>query len=218
LRHRPRHRRYRSGCYNFHYWSFSRACPSGAVGGQPRQGSEHGRGSTRGRAGTSGRPAAGAEAVGALAAGRRQPGPLPLARERTGAGRYRNAVSAEPAHRRSPPSRISSGPPARASRAVLPRRASLTPRKDHNQGRTSSLRCGRSTLIVIFHGENRRQSGGRTRLGSANLVIDLRPKARETKCSPTVGPDNSMPESLYCSPIRGGCRTTAPSLEWPRRT
>jgi hypothetical protein len=29
----------------------------------------------------------------------------------------------------------------------------LTPRKDHNQGRTSSLRCGRSTLILIFHGK-----------------------------------------------------------------
>ena len=29
----------------------------------------------------------------------------------------------------------------------------MPPRKDHNQGRTSSLRCGRSTLILIFHGK-----------------------------------------------------------------
>ena len=51
--------------------------------------------------------------------------------------------------RHSPPVAV----PARAGRAVLPRRASLTPRKDHNPGRTSSLRCGRSTLILIFHGK-----------------------------------------------------------------
>jgi hypothetical protein len=54
---------------------------------------------------------------------------------------------------RSPPSRTPVTAPARANRAVLPRRASLTPRKDHNQGRTSSLRCGRSTLILIFPGK-----------------------------------------------------------------
>jgi len=29
----------------------------------------------------------------------------------------------------------------------------VPPRKDHNKGRTSSLRCGRSTLILIFHGK-----------------------------------------------------------------
>jgi len=45
-----------------------------------------------------------------------------------------------------PPSRSPVAAPARARRAVLPRRASLTPRKDHNQGRTSSLRCGRLHL------------------------------------------------------------------------
>src|SRR5262249_39103541 len=28
----------------------------------------------------------------------------------------------------------------------------LSPRKDHSQGRTSSLRCGRSTLTLIFRG------------------------------------------------------------------
>jgi len=41
----------------------------------------------------------------ALAAGRRQPGPLPLARQRTGAGRCRHAVSPAPVLWRSPPSR-----------------------------------------------------------------------------------------------------------------
>jgi hypothetical protein len=42
---------------------------------------------------------------------------------------------------------------ARANRAVLPAPGILKPRKDHNQGRTSSLRSGRSTLILIFHGK-----------------------------------------------------------------
>ncbi len=34
-----------------------------------------------------------------------------------------------------------------------PAPAILSPHKDHNQGRTSSPRCGRSTLILIFHGK-----------------------------------------------------------------
>ena len=38
-------------------------------------------------------------------------------------------------------------------RAALPAPGILSPRKDHSQGRTSSLRCGRSTLTVIFHGK-----------------------------------------------------------------
>jgi hypothetical protein len=68
---------------------------------------------------------------------------------------------------RSPPSRTPVTAAARADQAVLPRRASLTPRRDHNQGRTSSLRCGRSTLILIFHGKIRRLSGGRAYLDSS---------------------------------------------------
>jgi hypothetical protein len=52
----------------------------------------------------------------------------------------------------------------RSGPAVLPRRAILTPCKDHNQGRTSSLCCGRSTMILTFHGKNRQLAGGRGRL------------------------------------------------------
>ena len=40
-----------------------------------------------------------------------------------------------------------------SDRAVLLAPGILSPRKDHRQGRTSSLRCGRSTLTVIFHGK-----------------------------------------------------------------
>jgi len=63
------------------------------------------RGSPEKKRGLSGRPAVVAGVEGVLAAGRRQPGPLPLARQRTGAGRCRHAVSPAPARRRSPPSR-----------------------------------------------------------------------------------------------------------------
>jgi hypothetical protein len=49
-------------------------------------------------------------------------------------------------------------------RAVLLAPGILSPRKDHRQGRTSSLRCGRSTLTLIFHGKTRHLSGGRGRL------------------------------------------------------
>jgi hypothetical protein len=38
----------------------------------------------------------------------------------------------------------------------------LSPRKDHSQGRTSSLRCGRSTLTVIFRGNIGAYRGGRS--------------------------------------------------------
>jgi hypothetical protein len=47
----------------------------------------------------------------------------------------------------------------KSCQVVLPRRAILPPCKDHSQGRTSSLRCGRSTLTLIFHGKDRRLSG-----------------------------------------------------------
>jgi hypothetical protein len=61
--------------------------------------------------------------------------------------------------------------PARASRAVLPRRAIVPPRKDHSQGRTSSLRCGRSTLTLIFHGNI-----GTCREDRGLAVVDLNVK------------------------------------------
>jgi hypothetical protein len=105
---------------------------------------------------------------GTLAASGRQAGSAPLARERTGAGRCRHAVSPTPApggpRRHDPWPRLQElpgGPPAPDM---------LTPRKDHNQGRTSSLRCGRSTLILIFHGKNRRLSGGRRSVGTLLTV------------------------------------------------
>jgi hypothetical protein len=60
---------------------------------------------------------------GTLAAGRRQLGPLPLARRRTGAGRCRHAVSPAPARWQSPPSRNPGDCAARTGRAVLPRQA-----------------------------------------------------------------------------------------------
>ena len=102
---------------------------------------------------------------GALAAAGRQPGPPPLARRRTGAGHCRHAVSPAPALRWSPPSRalgkrlqeLLGGPPAPGI---------LSPRKDHSQGRTSSLRCGRSTLTLIFHGKFGAYQGGRRSVGT----------------------------------------------------
>jgi hypothetical protein len=45
-------------------------------------------------------------------------------------------------------------------------------------------------------------TGPLTRLPGHDLVIDLRPRARENKCSPAAGSDNSMPDGCYYSPIR----------------
>jgi hypothetical protein len=50
---------------------------------------------------------------------------------------------------------------ARTGPAVLLAPGILSPRKITDQGRTSSLRCGRSTLTLIFHGKTRHLSGGR---------------------------------------------------------
>jgi hypothetical protein len=75
----------------------------------------------------------------------------------------RTAVTPHPLPAR-PPTVTHPGNRVRTSgQAVLPAPGIVPPRKDHNQGRTSSLRCGRSTLILIFHGKNRRLSGGRER-------------------------------------------------------
>ena len=96
------------------------------------------------------------------------------------------AASSATAHRRgplpapplprtaaSPATRRNAPPGDRActrGRAVLLAPGILKPRKDHNQGRTSSLRSGRSTLILIFHGKTRHLSGGRTKLHSASIA------------------------------------------------
>jgi hypothetical protein len=102
---------------------------------------------------TSGRPAAGAGVEGgarrsqaaawpaASSASAHRRGPLPP-RGQPRTGPLAVPAVTQPSDRacKSQPG----GPPAPGS---------LTPRKDHNQGRTSSLRCGRSTLILIFHGK-----------------------------------------------------------------
>jgi hypothetical protein len=122
-------------------------------------------GSPAGSGRTSGRPAAGAEggtrrwqaaawpAASSAAAHRR--GPLPPR------GQPRMRPWAVPAIT------LPGGRACESRPGGPPAPGSLTPRKDHNQGRTSSLRCGRSTLIVIFHGKNRHLSGGRGECGRA---------------------------------------------------
>ena len=137
----------------------SRARPTGAPGGQRRQAPGHGRESrrwarnkrearSRGRGGKGHSPLVGGSLARCL-----QRGSAPA--RAAAAVRSAPHLPAGGPRRHAPPVAA----PARAGRAVLPRRASLTPRKDHNQGRTSSLRCGRSALILIFHGKNRAPSG-----------------------------------------------------------
>ncbi len=58
--------------------------------------------------------------------------------------------------------------------AVLLAPGILSPCKDHRQGRTSSLRCGRSTLTLIFPGKTRHLSGGRGRCRRSDCVCYLR--------------------------------------------
>jgi len=84
-----------------------------------------------------------------------QLGPLPLARQRTGAGRCPHrrypAPATSPATRRNAPRGDRA---CKIGLAVLLAPGIVPPRKDQNQGRSSSLRCGRSTLILIFHGKH----------------------------------------------------------------
>ena len=106
----------------------------GAPGRPAPAGSKHGRGVTEGERWTGERSRRRRpDGTGNLAAGGRQPGPLPLARQRTGAGRCRSAVSPAPAaggpRRHAPPVTA----PARAAGRVLPRRASC--RRESSQPR-----------------------------------------------------------------------------------
>ena len=85
------------------------------------------------------------------------------------------AASSAAAHRRGPlPPRRYPAPAAQRSsplrtlvtglqepRGVLLAPGIVSPRKDRCQGRTSSLRCGRSTLTAIFPGKIRHLPGGR---------------------------------------------------------
>jgi hypothetical protein len=57
----------------------------------------------------------------------------------------------------------SRGPHPRNLTGPVPAPGIVSPSRDHSQGRTSSLRCGRSTLSVIFPGKTRHLSGGRGR-------------------------------------------------------
>jgi hypothetical protein len=58
----------------------------------------------------------------------------------------------------------------------------LSPSKDHSQGRTSSLRCGRSTLTVIFPGKTSapiRRTGEDWMIdGTFDGALSARPPAR----------------------------------------
>ena len=75
--------------------------PKGAPGGPPRQALSISAVSLTKQRVDEREAAAMGRGEGALVAGRRQPGPLPLARQRIGAGRCRHAVSPAPDHRRS---------------------------------------------------------------------------------------------------------------------
>jgi hypothetical protein len=116
---------------------------------RPEPSSEHGRGSPSGGAEErAGGPPPGQGWNGPLAAGGRQPGPPPLARQRTGAGRCRHAVSPAPARRRSPPSRTPQWPHLQAlagqsSRAGHPV-AAKAPSQGHAVRRVPSLRSGQT--------------------------------------------------------------------------
>jgi hypothetical protein len=107
---------------------------------------------------------------GAPAAAGRQPGPLPLARRRTGAGHCRNAVSPAPARLAVPAVTHPRWPHLQEQPGGPPAPGILSPRKDQSQGRTSSLRCGRSTLTLIFHGKIRRLSGRTAQCRDSQLV------------------------------------------------
>jgi hypothetical protein len=78
-----------------------------------------------------------------------------------GAGRCLSAVTPHPPPARPPTVTHPRWPRLQEQPDRPPAPDTLTPRKDHNQGRTSSLRCGRSTLILIFHGKIRHLPGRR---------------------------------------------------------
>jgi hypothetical protein len=149
----------------------SRARPTGAPSGQPRQSSDHRLGSPKRsewnereavaggvERGTRRCGAAAWLAASSAAAHRREPLPS-RGRPRTRAGGV-------------PPSRTPGDRACKSQPSGPPAPGTLTPRKDHNQGRTSSLRCGRSTLILIFHGKNRHLSGGQ-RMVALGLFAEI---------------------------------------------
>jgi len=161
-------------CDNFLYEELSRARPSGAPGGPPRPGSEHGRGSPRERAsGRAGGPPPGAGVEGALGAGRRQPGPLPLARQRTGAGRCRHAASPAPARQAVPAVTHPQWPrlqelAGRSSRARHPV-AAKAPSQGRAHGRVPPLRSGQTPDSELPRQDRHLSEGrGKPRLSTLN--------------------------------------------------
>ena len=80
-------------------------------------------------------------------------GPLPLRRYPASAAR------------RFSPLRTLGGSRGQELSGRPPRAGHHVAAEDHRQGPTSSLRCGRTTLTVIFHGKTRHLSGGRRRIG-----------------------------------------------------
>jgi hypothetical protein len=109
-----------------------------------------------------------AEVAGNLAVDGGQLGPLPLAQQRTGAGRCRHRRHPHPAAASARRHAPAAPAPARTAGVVLRARHPVTG-EDHHQGRAQKriplLRSGRP-LTLIFPGENRHQSGGRGSLDS----------------------------------------------------
>jgi hypothetical protein len=65
-----------------------------------------------------------------------------------------------------------------SDRAVLLAPGTLSPRTDHRQGRTSSLRCGRSTLTLIFPGKTSAPIGRKDR----TRLVPLLPMSLTGRC------------------------------------
>jgi hypothetical protein len=114
---------------------------------------------------------------GSLAAGGRQLGPLPLARQRTGAGRCRRAVTPHPP--RGGPRRYEAlgdtglqEQPGRSPRAGHRVAAQRSQSRALPTVTSFGWRCA-PLLSVIFHGKNRHLSGGRTFLDSTLTCRDL---------------------------------------------
>ena len=63
------------------------------------------------------------------------------------------------------------------------------------QGRTSSLRCGRSTLTLIFHGKVRRLSGATSTGHVARSWATRGPHAPSSKQATTI--NNGQPARQY---------------------
>src|SRR5262249_22265604 len=191
-----------ASCDNFLYEELQgHALRAGQVA-RPWYGSKHGHASPdmREKRGTSGRAAAGAGVKGHS--------PLPgdsLARclKRSSAPARAAAATRSAAHPLAGGPRRHAPPGGRACKSQPggpPAPGRLTPRQDHNQGRTSSLPCGRSTLILIFHGKNRHLSGGRRIVGTPGSTMRLIWGPSVQARSTTTGPLTSSTSSRVSPP------------------